>query len=172
MEESAYDLLQADGRTYRAVNEGWLPNVLKPWRADRAYLDSYRADFQDVTHLMMQLQVGIDPKLISSLRPWVDVSQTYALADIPALPDRTLATYRQRLESRGYEIFYIDITLPDIALTGMRTTRVIVPGLVPNTPAAFPPLGNGRIQQMAVQLGWRLEPLPVEELNYLPMPHA
>jgi ribosomal protein S12 methylthiotransferase accessory factor len=172
LEESAYDLTQREGRTYQSVAAGWLPDVLKPWRADRMYLDDYRADFRDVKHLLMQLQLALDPRLIAQIRPWIDVAPQQRLGDLSALPDRSLATYRQRLESRGYEVFAIYLTLPDIALTGMHVVRVIIPGLAPNTPAAFPPLGRGRIQHMAVQLGWRHTPLSEDGLNYFPMPHA
>ncbi len=172
LEESAYDLTLQNGRADQSVRAGWLPDVYKPWRADRMYLDDCRADFSDVRHLMTQLQIALDPSLIQQIRPWVDLPARYHLIDIPTLPDRSLATYRQRLEARGYELFFTDITLPDIALTGLCVVRVIIPGLVPNTPAAFPPLGRERIQQTAVQLGWRHTPLQEDELNYLPMPHA
>ena len=66
----------------------------------------------------------------------------------------------------------MDLTTPDIMHTGLKAARVIIPGLVPNFPAAFPPLGGGRVQNIPVQLGWRDKPLPADELNYMPMPYA
>ncbi len=172
LEESAYDLLQPDGRNYQAIAAGWLPNALQPWRADRSYLDAYRPDFSDVRHLLMHLQLALDPRLIAQIRPWLDRPAAGDMAAIPSLSERSLAAYRQRIEARGYELFYCDITLPDIALTGLRVVRVIIPGLVPNVPAAFPPLGRERIRHMAVQRGWYVSPLPEAELNYVPMPHS
>ena len=41
-----------------------------------------------------------------------------------------------------------------------------------NAPAAFPFLGLGRVQELAVELGWRSTPLPEADLNYFPLPHA
>jgi ribosomal protein S12 methylthiotransferase accessory factor len=54
----------------------------------------------------------------------------------------------------------------------MHAARVIILGLVPDFPAAFSMLGTGRVQQAAVDLGWRDVPLTEEELNYWPIPHA
>src|SRR5574340_595049 len=81
-------------------------------------------------------------------------------------------TYEKVLEDQGYEIFYADITTPDVAVAGIHVVRALVPGLVPNFPAAFPFLGQGRVQQAAVTLGWRTAPFTEAELNYFPMPHA
>jgi ribosomal protein S12 methylthiotransferase accessory factor len=172
LEESACDLNLPDGRAYQAIKNGWLPDALKPWRADRAYLNDYAPDFRDVRHLMTQLQAALDPRLIEQARPWVDTPPGLTFADLPCLPNRSLATYRERIEAAGHEIFYADLTTPDIAYTGLNVARVLIPGLVPNAPAAFPPTGGGRVQHMAVQLGWRTTPLMEDELNYLPMPHA
>ena len=145
---------------------------LKPWRADRQYLDSYRSDFHDVVQLLDQQQVCLDPRARDVFRPWVEVPSTRSLETLPHLPDRSVATYRQRVEQRGYEIFFADITTPDIALCGLHVVRVMIPGLVPNFPAAFPALGRQRIQQYAVQLGWRTTPLDEDDLNYFPLPYA
>lgn len=147
-------------------------SYLKPWRADRRYLDSYRSDFHDVVQLLAQQQVCLDPRAREVFGPWVDVPSTRALEMVPHLPDRSVTTYRQRVEQRGYEIFVADITTPDIALCGLHVVRVMIPGLVPNFPAAFPALGRQRIQQHAVQLGWRTTPLDEDDLNYFPLPYA
>ncbi len=172
LQEGSRDLLDSGGAVYQAVADGWLPGGFKPWRQDRAYQDDYRADFRDVVHLILQQQFFLDPRAVERVRPWVDVPPGADLAELPRLPDRSLAAYRARIEVRGYEIFYAEITTPDIAHTGMAVARVIVPGLVPNFPAAFPPAGGGRIQRAAVALGWRATPPGEDDLNYLPMPHA
>jgi ribosomal protein S12 methylthiotransferase accessory factor len=145
---------------------------VKPHRPDRRYLDSYRADFHDVTALMAQIQITLDPRAREASRRCVDVPETRSLGSIPHVADRTSASYRERLERRGFEVFAVDLTTSDVAATDMKVARVIVPGLVPNTPAAFQPFGRGRVQQAAVTLGWRDRPLEEEALNTFPLPHA
>jgi ribosomal protein S12 methylthiotransferase accessory factor len=76
------------------------------------------------------------------------------------------------VEIRGYDIVYVDVTTADIRSVGLNVVRVIVPGLVPNAPAAFPFLGRRRVQDQAVSLGWRGEALEERQLNFAPIPHA
>ncbi len=172
LQEIARDLDRPDGSFYQMVETGMSYDVFKPWRQDRAYLDDYRADFRDLVHLLNQSQFFLDPRAIERVRPWVDVPPGVDLAQLPRLPERSLATYRARIEAHGYEIFYTDLTTPDIAHTGLSAVRVLIPGLAPNFPAAFPPAGGGRVQRAAVVLGWRDTPPAEDELNYLPMPYA
>jgi ribosomal protein S12 methylthiotransferase accessory factor len=80
--------------------------------------------------------------------------------------------YQNAVESRGYEIFYADITTPDINCAGLKVARTLVPGLVPNFPAGFPYLGRQAAQRAPIGLGWRTSPLAEEQLNYVPLPHA
>ena len=145
---------------------------LKAPRDDRRYLDEYRSDLHDVDTLMSQLQVHLDPRAQELVRPWVDVAADRPLSSLPRLPTRTSAAYRARLEARGFEVFAVDLTTPDVATTNLRVARVVVPGLVPNLPAAFPPLGGRRVRDAAVTLGWRGRPLEEAEVNLLPLPHA
>lgn len=167
LQEGSRDLALADSLIRQAMEWGLTAYVdLKPWRADRRYLDDYRADFRDVSDLMCQQQIFLDPRAIEAVRPWVDTPATRPMESVPCLSDRTLATYQGRIESRGFEIFFVELTTPDVALTGLRVVRVLIPGLAPNFPAAFPTVGGGRIQQTAVRLGWRTTPLAEDELNY------
>ncbi len=106
---------------------------LAPPREDRRYLDTYRADFHDVHTLMAQLQVHLDPRARELIRPWVDVDPVRPLRSIAGLPDRSAATYRSRLERRGFEVFAVDLTTADVATTNVRVARVVVPGLVPTS---------------------------------------
>jgi ribosomal protein S12 methylthiotransferase accessory factor len=145
---------------------------LKAPREDRRYLDDYRGDFHDAHTLMCQLQVNLDPRAREMVRAWVDVDPIRPLSSLPRLPDRTAATYRARLEGRGFEVFAVDMTTPDVATTNVKVARVVVPGLVPNLPAAFPPFGGRRAQDAPVALGWRDGPLEERGLNIFPLPHA
>jgi ribosomal protein S12 methylthiotransferase accessory factor len=49
---------------------------------------------------------------------------------------------------------------------------VLIPGLIPEFPAAFPHTGRGRAQQAAVRLGWQTTPLAEADLNLMPIPYA
>jgi ribosomal protein S12 methylthiotransferase accessory factor len=137
-------------------------DTLYPWRADRRYLDDSDPSFRDMLTLARQPQLFLDPRAREIVRPWVDVPATRS--------DRSLRTYQQRIEERGYEIFYADVTTPDVRLCGVHAVRVIIPGLVANFPAAFPALGGQRLQQQAVQLGRRDVALSEDELNRFPLP--
>ncbi len=173
LQEGSRDLLDPRGLYRQAVEWGEIKgDYMKPWREDRAYLDSYRPDFRDVNDLMCQQQVFLDPRAREVVRPSVDVEPARSFDELPKLENRSSSTYRSRLESRGYEVFYVDITTPDVELAGMKVVRVLVPGLAPNFPSAFPFLGKERIRQAPIELGWRKTPLKEEELNYFPLPHA
>jgi ribosomal protein S12 methylthiotransferase accessory factor len=94
------------------------------------------------------------------------------LDELPCLPTRGLGDYRARVEAAGYEIFFADVTTPDVAATGLHVTRTLVPGLIANSAAAFPYLGRGVAQESGVRLGWRTAPLAESELTTLPIPHT
>ncbi|MFC7619270.1 YcaO-like family protein [Microlunatus sp. GCM10028923] len=178
LQEISRDLDNPDGRYWQAVRDGMkAQNFMKPWRQDRRYLDDYRADFRDVGDLECQMQFYLDTRAVDQARAWTlagtqGPTPAVPIAAVPSLPDRTLATYRDRVEQRGYEIIVVDITTSDIAPSGHRAVRVLVPGLVSNFPAAFPFHGNRRLQDGPVALGWRDEPLAEHELELFPLPHA
>jgi ribosomal protein S12 methylthiotransferase accessory factor len=167
------DLLQSDSVYNSVVRSGRLPDQgLKPWRSDRRYLESYRSDFRDVTNLICQSQLYLDPEAVSLIRSMVDVPSGTHIDDHPVLPSNDGAAVKRAVESQGFEIFCADITTSDMAAAGWHVVRTLVPGTVPNSPAAFPFLGQGRVQQAAVELGWRPTPLAESDLTSLPLPHA
>ncbi len=173
LQEGSRDLLRQDGAHWDAMSRGELNSrSFKTWRADRRYLDSYRDDMRDCDDLMVQQQVFLDPRAVRRVAPLLDRPATRLIDDLPRLDDRRSGTYRAAIESAGHEVIVVDLTSDDIASTGMSTVRVIVPGTVGNTPAAFPFLGRGRVQNLAVELGWRTTRLDEGELNYFPLPHA
>lgn len=173
LQEGSRDLLVQDGLFRNAVAGGNLDGrAIKPWRADRRYLDEYRDDFRDVCDLMCQQQIFLDPRCQQLARPLTHVDVGRSFSTLPSVDEPSVATYRRIVEARGYEVLYVDVTTPDVALTGLSVVRVAIPGLAPNFPAAFPFLGRQRIQQAPVDLGWRLTPLQEEHLNYVPLPHA
>jgi ribosomal protein S12 methylthiotransferase accessory factor len=121
---------------------------------------------------MCQVQVHLDPRALERVRPWADTPESRSFGDLERLPDASLASFRRAVEARGYEIFYADTTTPDVARTGMRVVRVLIPGLVPNFAAAFPFQGRGALRRAAVELGWRREALGEDAINVFPMAHA
>lgn len=173
LQEGSRDLAHPES-TLRKSTDEWdlLRTRYKPWRADRRYLDEFRRDFRDINDLMLQQQVFLDPRAIEKVRHLVDPATTRRFDDLPHLPDDRFETYQKLIEAKGFEIFYADITSPDIALTPYRVVRVMIPGLIPNMPAAFPAVGGHRVFALPVEMGWRDEPLTEANLHYFPMPHA
>ncbi|WP_199039890.1 YcaO-like family protein [Glycomyces salinus] len=173
LQEGSRDLADPEGAHWAAMARGELNSrSFKPWRPDRRYLDDYREDMRDCDDLMVQQQVFLDPRAVERMAHLLEPAATRPLAETPALPERTVAAYRAAVEARGLEVIVVDLTTPDVAATGMAAVRVIVPGTVGNAPAAFPFLGKGVLQGLAVEHGWRDEPLPESELNHFPIPHA
>ena len=156
LQETARDLQKPDGVYWRLASASPAPQVVKSARSDRRYLDDYRNDFRDVIDLWCQLQIHLDPRAYTLEGPWLGRGSPTDITDLAALPARSVADLRRAVEAQGYEILYVDVTTPDVALTGMRVVRVLIPGLAPNFPTAFLPLGHGR----------------VDDVNPFPMPYA
>ncbi|ANN19237.1 hypothetical protein SD37_28895 [Amycolatopsis orientalis] len=148
------------------------PGELKPYRADRRYLDSYRDDFGDVTDLLCQQQIYLDPRAAKRVAPWVRDLPDGCWDALPSLGERRQKAYQDRVEARGFEVISVDLTTCDVAAAGFHAAHTLVPGLVSNFPAGFPLWGNGRITDAAVALGWRDTPLDEGDLNVFPLPHA
>jgi ribosomal protein S12 methylthiotransferase accessory factor len=169
LQEIARDLQDPDGLYWEAVQAGRkAQRFMHEWRPDRAYLDSFRADFRDVGDLECQMQVNLDPRAVEQVRSWLDSGTTTPVSTVPTMPDRSLPTYQRRVEQAGYEVIAVDLTTPDVAAAGLHVTRTLVPGLVCNFSAAFPYLGADRLRTAAVKLGWPAR----AELNFFPLPHA
>ena len=145
---------------------------LKPWRENRSYLDAYRADAGDVVEMLCQQQLHLDRRAGERVADWTWDLPVRAWADLPAPAERSLDSLRDRVESAGHEVLWVDLTTPEATRAGMRVGRVVVPGTVCTAPAAYPPWGGERVQRSAVQLGWRQEPLAEHLLNTFPMPHT
>ncbi|MGW5190067.1 YcaO-like family protein [Kribbella sp. NPDC004138] len=172
LQDISADLLRPDNDYVRITAKGRLPDQgLKRWRADRNYLDDYRADFRDVITLICQAQVFLDPRAGASVRGWVDTDSEKLVSDV-VRPNRSVSSLQEVVEAAGYDVFHADLTTPDIRAAGMTVARAFVPGTVGNFPAAFPFLGRRVAQEAAVRLGWRSRPLAEEELTMIPIPHA
>ncbi|HET6478925.1 MAG TPA: YcaO-like family protein [Actinoplanes sp.] len=145
---------------------------IKPWRADRYYLDDYRADFHDVVDLICQQQIYLDPRAGDAVRDRVFDLPERDWDGLPLMPARSLELLRAAVERENREVISVDVTTSDVASVGFSVVRVLVPGLVSNFPAAFPLWGLDRVRRAPVRLGWQPVPLDESELSTFPLPHV
>jgi ribosomal protein S12 methylthiotransferase accessory factor len=172
LHETARDVQKRDGVFWKLAATGLGEQSLKPWRADRRYLDLYSSDYTDVDNLYCQIQFYLDPRAEQLALPLVSPSGEIDWAESDDLQQRTLPTYQRLLEDQGFSAVYVNVTTPDVAATGLRVVRVLVPGLVPNFPTAFPPLGSDRPGRVATELGWAGAFRGGNAYNILPLPYA
>ncbi|WP_061300721.1 YcaO-like family protein [Herbidospora cretacea] len=166
-------LLEPDGAIHQAVEDGVLsPDMLKPHRPDRAYAASYRSDFRDVVDLACHSQIWLDPAMAKELEPITGPADPVTLDDLPTITGDVCRAYLDRIEARGLRAHAVDLTTPDVAVTGARVVRVVVPGAYSNPPAAFPFLGGDRLYTDPVRLGLRAAPLAEADVNLVPLPHT
>lgn len=173
LQDTSRGLLDRHSALWSAIDAGTVERgAIKSWRADRRYRLSYRQSHLSVTDLLAQLQYNLDPAAQAEYLPMLEGPVTDSVERMPGLPERTPACYVERLAAAGLNPHYVDITTPDVAVCGLRAVRVIVPGLIGNAPAAYPPLASHRVRSMGVTLGWRTTLLSREDFNTRPMPYA
>ncbi|MGP4102629.1 YcaO-like family protein [Nonomuraea sp. KM90] len=136
---AARGLLEEDGPAFDAMRRGVLArHAYLPWRADRRYLDAAGEGFSQVRDLAAQAQVWLDERLHDRLTRFTD---------LPAVDVAEVAGVEPRLD--GHRVVTVDLTTCDIAETPLRVARVVVSGLLPNSPAAYPYLGSPRWKHAA-----------------------
>ena len=123
---------------------------LKPWREDRSYSQDYASDLSDVIDYGCHLQLHLDPVIQQRFLDELDSSTRgrMALEELTrewAGEDR-LERLVSALASRGHRVLCVEATTGDIAHTGLRVVRMIVPGLYSNAPHALPFLGGTRLR--------------------------
>ncbi|WP_211585486.1 YcaO-like family protein [Mobiluncus mulieris] len=173
LQDGSRDLLNPASRHLAAIEAGVLPRgAMRPYSPNRDYLSTFRPDFSDCTDLLVQQQLYLDPKAQALVENLLKPNDTIFPEDLPELPCRSLACYQKEIENKGYEIISVDITPPDIKSVGVEVYRVIIPGLLGNAAAAYPPLGKGRAFNLPVELGWWDQPVSEDSFNRFPIPHA
>jgi ribosomal protein S12 methylthiotransferase accessory factor len=172
LQESALDMQDSEGGFWQSQDASRDSGAVRPIRVDRRYLESYHPTFRDVTDLFCQLQVQLDPRAAHATRRRLGKQGGSGLAGLPSFAKRDAQEYVAALGSAGYEPVVVDLTTNDVAATGWHVVRVVVPGLVPNFPTAFPPLGRGRLQRAPQEHGWSDHALGLNELDSFPMPYA
>ena len=136
---------------------------------------SYKSDFSNIVsfqdHAIFytmapqhfdELDFLIGPRPPKALSRMADHSTGRALGDI----DYCLS----QLGRLGFDVIVVDLTTPDIRDLGFAVVRVIIPGLqLLHGVHHLPFLGNPRLYQLPVTLGYREQPLSEDGLN--PYPH-
>lgn len=117
------------------------------------------------------------PREAALLRAVLGDGGQRGLSDVPAVPGRWVEARLDHglawLGTVGLEAHVVELTTPDIAPTGYRVLRLLVPGMVDhNADARVPRLGGRRLSEMPVRLGFRDRPLGESHLNRLPLPLA
>ena len=167
LQETALDLQRPDGLVWRHGRARLGGLGLRPYRADRRYLDDYDPDFRDVTGLFAQIQVNLDPRVGNRTRALLTPRGT---APAPAGCARRSAEYASRIAAAGLGVYACDLTTPDVAAAGMRVVRAVVPGALMNFPTAYPPDGGHRLRRLAARFGWAAA--DGLHVNALPLPYA
>lgn len=170
----AQGLLDPNGHVWQGMRAGVLdPRAYKPYRADRTYRDAFRPDFRDVIDLGSQAQIYLDPRMHAALDRIIAPPTHSALHAAPdGAASASHAAYLDMLAARGFRAYSVDLTTPDIRAVGLHVVRVIVPGLYPNAPAAFPFLGGQRLYHEPYEQGWLPRPLTEADIVRLPLPHT
>jgi ribosomal protein S12 methylthiotransferase accessory factor len=101
--------------------------------------------------------------LTSLLNPshFAEISTT---PDVP-LEQQTSRDLLSRFMQSGLRPICVDLTTPDVSDLGWVVCRIVIPGLIPNFPSAYLPLGISRLQTLANQSGGVV-------LNTTPIPYS
>ncbi|MFI1016221.1 YcaO-like family protein [Streptomyces sp. NPDC020965] len=149
--------IDADGWVFRAIEAGMLARGLYlDHRTDRRYLDDCGPDFGAVRDLGAHVQVWLDPRMAPFARRFT--RPALGVVPIDAVAPGSRALLDTRLAAAGHRVITLDLTTEDVAETPLRVARVLVPGLIPNAPAAFGYFGSPRFGRAAVERGWRTAP--------------
>ena len=94
------------------------------------------------------------------------------LHELGSLAGDARSGYLARLRARRLTAISLDLTTPDVAATGLRVARVVVPGMYHNAPAAFPLLGGTRLYTEPVARDWVRHPFTERDAIRHPLPFA
>lgn len=158
------DLDNPDGAYMQAARNTASP--LKPWRADRRYLDDCRSDFADVVEYCTHLQLFLDPRmqqqlhteLTDAIAGTVNVESLDATASLAGTDDPL--DFARILGEVGHPVVCVDVTTEDVRMTGMRVVHVFAPGLYSNSSLGLPFMGGERLPTQLATTTRRDFPLP------------
>lgn len=135
-------------KSYRGGPEKYL----KPKSKSRNYKQIFRDDFKDMYDLVHNTQYYLDPEAVKDLKKFRQIKSSvpsdYRIKNLEELIENILNKYE--------DIIYVDITTQDAQKAGYTVVRVLIPGMIPNAPTAYPPLGM----------------FDEGEFNLVPLPHS
>ncbi|MFJ3616791.1 YcaO-like family protein [Streptomyces iakyrus] len=165
MHETGLELLEHDGDFWTGVRAGrYSHRPYRPYRSDRAYRDDFRADLRDINDVCLHVQYHLDPRTQGSRLDRLRAPGPSR----PAPPGAGSGT----ATTSGPRAIAVDLTTPEVRAAGLHVTRVLVPGLSCNAPAAFPFLGGRRLYEEPVARGWVPGPLAEADLVLEPLPFS
>lgn len=160
------DLDDPDGAYMRGARDPRSP--LKPWRADRGYLDDCRADLADVVEYCAHLQLFLDPRMQDRLEAELTESLTHTVgwealdreARFAGMGEDPLLLARVLAEA-GHPVVAVDVTTQDVCPTGMRVVHALAPGLYSNSSVGLPFRGGTRLADQLAAVGRPRRDLPL-----------
>ncbi|MFE3095620.1 YcaO-like family protein [Streptomyces sp. NPDC059248] len=171
MHETGLELLDHEGPFWSAVRAGRADHrPYRPYRPDRAYRRDFRPDLRDVNDVRLHLQLRLDPGTQGSGLDRLRVPDAVRLPG--PVGGGGLADGLRLLTEQGFRAVAVDLTTPEVRAAGLHVTRVLVPGLSCNAPAAFPFLGGRRLYEEPVGRGWVAGPLREDDLVLDPLPFS
>ena len=136
---------------------------------------TYKPDFQDVNtfedHVMLYTDSALLPEL-DFLRNAhhtnvIDSHQYVGSGNV----EQDLAICIDMIQSCGYEVIVVDLTLPEFADEGLHVVRVFIPGMIPlNADHRTVCKGGRRTYSVPKKLGFREIETREKELNDFPHP--
>lgn len=148
-------MLHPDDNTNKNKKEFLGPETyLKEFSPSRNYKEKFRKDYRDMYDLIHNTQYYLDPAAVQELEPFkrkeIQHPRKYDVMNMGDLVNRVLQEYD--------DIIFLDLTTEDIKKAKRFVVRVLVPGMIPNAPTAYPPLGMFSEE--------------TEQLNLRPLPHS
>ncbi|MBC9730942.1 YcaO-like family protein [Streptomyces sp. TRM68367] len=164
-------LTDPDGWVFQAVEAGLLARGLYlDHRADGRYLDVCGEQFEQVRDLGAHVQVWLDERMASEARRFT--KPAHGTVSVEEVEPGSRERLEGALHDGGHRIMTFDVTTEDVAETALRVARVLVSGLIPNSPAAFGYFGCPRLAEAAVTRGWRTTaPSGPADFTLAPPPH-
>ena len=158
------DLLDPNSTLWRARADGTIAARLQPYRLDRSYRDAFLPDYSNMTQLFHHAQFYLDPRTHTAGLNRLTGLPAVDVASMEADPGRLIATSCTALVNdmtrTDPSLFKVDVTSSDMRRSGWRVLRAGSTLLCGNMPAAFPLLGNPRMQT-AIELSARgFDPVP------------
>lgn len=137
-------LLQPRSWIWSAPESGILHRrALRNFRPNRDYCNEFLPDFSDMTDLFHNSLYYLDRSALPAIQFLIDAPETNRIA--PGRPIAGLSDLLAAFARIGYEPIAFDLTTADVREVGLFVIRVVVPGFVPNGPAAYPYLGSSRL---------------------------